>query len=85
MNDQTKTGSLNPDNARQGGGFLDDVDVTLQAVRYVHYDFQGKGKARLCLQLTFADGQFQYPGVSAHRLARGLHPLGGWPPRRRHQ
>ena len=49
---ETRTGSLNPDDAKVGGGFLDDADVVIDNVRYVIYDFQGKGKARLCLRLT---------------------------------
>jgi hypothetical protein len=50
---ETRTGSLNPDDAKLKGFFLDDADITIESVRYVNYDFQGNAKQpRLCLRLT---------------------------------
>lgn len=56
----TQTGSLNPDHARTSGGFLDDADITIESLRYVIFDFNGRGMPRLCLRLGLTEGPAEH-------------------------
>lgn len=52
--------SLRPSTFSQGGGLIDDIDVTVTRARFVSYDFEGKSDSgpKLCILgvLTDADG-----------------------------
>lgn len=50
--------SLRPSTFSQGGGLIDDVDVTVNRARFVSYDFEGKSDvAKLCLMLALVDAE----------------------------
>jgi len=46
--------SLRPSDAQQGG-FLDDADVTLKALRFVTWDYQGKAPVSVALKVDMED------------------------------
>ena len=52
--------SLNPEDFVEGGGLLDDVDVTVKSARFAMFDYDGKSPVTVpALQITFdqADGE----------------------------
>lgn len=51
--DQTKA-SLRPSDMTEGGGLLDDVDVTITEARFVTWDYQGKAAPVPALKMTMA-------------------------------
>lgn len=48
--------SLRPSDA-QAGGFLDDVDVVLTSLRFVVWDYQGKGEPTVALKVDMLDAE----------------------------
>src|SRR3990167_1802900 len=52
---ETRTASLNPADAVQGG-FLDDADVIIEGASFAIWDYNGKGKATTALRVAYKDG-----------------------------
>lgn len=51
--------SLNPEDFSEGGGLLDNVDVTWEKCRFMMWDYQGKIQTpvpALCIKMTLEDG-----------------------------
>ena len=49
--------SLNPESFVEGGGLLDDVDVTIKEARFIMFDYEGKSPVAVpALKITFDPG-----------------------------